>query len=135
MTQKYGYDPTYTWREDRTHYGIDYAPPATIRLDERYVWAAADGIVIISADNEPVGFPGVVDGYWGRYIEIEHVGGLRTGYAHLARRYREVGNRVQQGDVIGIAGNTGRTTGPHLHFQLLLNNRRVTPLPYMREMP
>ena len=86
--------------------------------------AAADGGVVVSLENAQ-------DGAWGQYIEVEHVEGYRTGYAHLSRRLLEVGDSIAQGHVLALSGNTGRTTGPHLHCQLLQGGQRIDPTPYM----
>jgi len=98
----------------RMHQGIDFAaPPGTP------VYAAGDGVV------EKAGWSG---GY-GKYIRIRHGGGFKTAYAHLRRFAGGVaeGTRVKQRQVIGYIGSTGRATGPHLHYEVIQNNRQVDP--------
>jgi len=98
----------------RMHQGIDFAaPPGTP------VYAAGDGVI------EKAGWSG---GY-GKYIRIRHGGGYKTAYAHLRRFASGVaeGTRVKQRQVIGYIGATGRATGPHLHYEVIQNNRQVNP--------
>jgi murein DD-endopeptidase len=66
----------------------------------------------------------------GNIIEIEHFGSktIHTRYLHLNKRHLGVGKTVARGQVIGTCGNTGRSTGPHLHFEVRVDNRPVPPL-------
>ena len=66
--------------------------------------------------------------YAGRYIEVEHPGHFKTRYLHLSQVQVQRGQRVSRGERIALSGNTGRSTGPHLHFELHVNNRPVDPL-------
>lgn len=99
------------------HEGVDLVAPTGTP-----VHAAADGIV---RGAEP-------KGRYGNWVEIEHSNGVSTVYGHLQGYARGVvaGAKVAQGDVIGYVGTTGRTTGPHVHFELLLNGRPVNPISY-----
>jgi murein DD-endopeptidase MepM/ murein hydrolase activator NlpD len=97
------------------HEGVDLvAAPGTP------IMAAADGIVV---GAEP-------KGRYGNWIEIAHEGKLATVYGHLSGFAPGIapGVRVEQGDIIGFTGSTGRTTGPHLHFELLVNGRPTNPI-------
>jgi murein DD-endopeptidase MepM/ murein hydrolase activator NlpD len=86
------------------------------------VYAAADGIVIGAAPN----------GGYGNWIRIDHQGKLATVYGHLSSFAPGIqeGARVSQGELIGFVGNTGRSTGAHLHFEILSNGKAVDPLAY-----
>jgi murein DD-endopeptidase MepM/ murein hydrolase activator NlpD len=86
------------------------------------VYAASDGIVIGAAPN----------GGYGNWIRIDHAGKTSTVYGHLSSFAPgiEEGARVSQGELIGFVGNTGRSTGSHLHFEILSNGRAVDPLAY-----
>jgi murein DD-endopeptidase MepM/ murein hydrolase activator NlpD len=86
------------------------------------VYAASDGIVIGAAPN----------GGYGNWIRIDHPGKTSTVYGHLSGFAPgiEEGARVSQGELIGFVGNTGRSTGAHLHFEILSNGRAVDPLAY-----
>jgi hypothetical protein len=67
---------------------------------------------------------------YGNYVRLDHGGGLETAYAHLSRYARglKVGDRVAQGDVIAYVGSTGRSTGAHLHYEIMVNGVQVNPL-------
>ncbi|PSB03558.1 peptidoglycan DD-metalloendopeptidase family protein [Merismopedia glauca] len=120
---------TYTWpvnavvtsgfgkRWGRLHAGIDLA--AAIGTPVR---AAAPGIVIRS---------GWVGGY-GNLVEIKHPNGSVTRYGHNSQLIVQVGQEVQQGDVISMSGNTGRSTGPHVHFEIRPDGKQaVNPMPLL----
>ncbi len=98
------------------HGGIDIR--ATIGTP---VLAAADGTIIKSA----------MEGNWGNLIIIKHDNGFETWYAHLKNFNLLESKLVKKGDVIGYVGMTGNTTGPHLHFEVKQNNKRVNPLDYI----
>lgn len=96
------------------HRGIDFAvPPGTP------IMASADGKVINSEYY----------GTYGNYIELEHENGYKTVYAHNSKLMVKTGETVKRGDVIAISGNTGLSTGPHLHFEIKYNNQLVDPYP------
>ena len=82
------------------------------------VYASKAGTVIISQKSSS----------YGNYIVISHGSGNTTLYAHLSSRKVSVGDVVQQGQVIGITGSTGHSTGPHLHFEITENGVRINPL-------
>ena len=76
------------------------------------IFAAADGVVILAKGN------GAYNGGYGNYIVIDHPNGTQTLYAHLSKVSVAVGDTVAKGEIIGKSGNTGRSTGPHLHFEV-----------------
>lgn len=82
------------------------------------IYAAKAGTVIVSQSHSS----------YGQYVVISHGSGNTTLYAHMSTRKVNVGQYVNQGDVIGITGSTGVSTGPHLHFEVVENGRRVNPL-------
>jgi murein DD-endopeptidase MepM/ murein hydrolase activator NlpD len=98
------------------HPGIDIGVPVGTPIA-----AAAAGTVIIV---------GWVSGY-GNYISIDHGGGISTGYGHLDTFLVAVGQSVQRGQTIGTSGNTGRSTGPHLIFEVRRNGKPVDPNPFL----
>lgn len=86
------------------------------------IYAAADGTVI-EADRSPS---------HGNNVLIAHSNGLRTHYSHMSKIRTTVGTKVKKGDVIGDLGSTGRSTGPHLHYEVIINGEHVDPSPYLR---
>ena len=97
------------------HRGIDFAAPSGTP-----VYAAGDGVVSFASRK----------GAYGNLIKIRHNKTYSTAYAHLkkfAKRVRR-GSRVKQGQVIGFVGTTGRSTGPHLHYEIFVNKKRTNPL-------
>ncbi len=99
------------------HPGIDFAGAAGTR-----VLAVADGIVSHAG----------TDGGYGRSIEVTHGNGYVTRYAHNAKLLVEPGQTVKRGDPIALMGSTGRSTGTHLHFEVLRDGSRVNPLSFVR---
>lgn len=98
----------------RMHRGTDFAAPSGTP-----VYAAADGTVAAAR----------VERGYGRIVRLSHGDGVETRYAHLSRFARGLGTgqRVRQGDVIGRVGSTGLSTGPHLHFEIVLGGQAVDP--------
>lgn len=92
--------------------------------------SADRGVTILCPSPGVVLFTGYSGGY-GRLIEVDHGFGVRTRYAHCSAIFVQEGDVVEQGQPIGTVGTTGRTTGPHLHFELLINGRQVDPLDYL----
>ena len=74
-------------------------------------------------------------GGYGNVVEISHGQGLLTRYAHMSRFEARVGQRVEAGTVIGAIGSTGRSTGPHLHFEVRVNGTAVNPRTFLELAP
>jgi murein DD-endopeptidase MepM/ murein hydrolase activator NlpD len=100
----------------RAHKGIDLAAPTGTP-----VYATADGVV---SRAEPFSS-------YGNYIQIEHGGELQTRFGHLSGFAVVAGQQVHKGDLIGFVGTTGRSTGPHLHYEVRVAGEAVDPRPYM----
>ena len=100
------------------HTGIDFA--GKYGAD---VVAVADGVVTWSGDRY---------GY-GIMVEINHGNGYATRYAHNSENLVDVGDEVRKGEIVAYMGETGRATGPNLHFEVLKNGRRVNPVNFIRE--
>jgi murein DD-endopeptidase MepM/ murein hydrolase activator NlpD len=103
----------------RTHKGIDVAMPVGTPLK-----AVMDGVV--SAAQSGSGSRS-----YGLYVIIEHSGGKSTLYAHMSKIMVKVGDNVTKGQIIGLSGNTGYSTGPHLHFELRVNGVQTNPAAYV----
>ena len=98
----------------KMHKGADFAAPRGTPI-----YAAGDGVIEKAGRN----------GSYGNYIRIRHNSKLKTAYAHLQKFKSGIraGSRVKQGQVIGYVGTTGRSTGPHLHYEVLINGKQVNP--------
>jgi murein DD-endopeptidase MepM/ murein hydrolase activator NlpD len=99
------------------HTGIDLAAPYGTR-----VTSAGDGVVVAVAHTR-VGY--------GNYVIVAHGGGIMTLYGHLAETDVKVGDRVARGQRVGLEGSSGLSTGPHLHFELRVNDQVTNPMPYL----
>lgn len=99
--------------EGPDHPGIDIAIPSG-----SYVRAAGDGVVS-EATDDPV---------YGLFVALEHANGYRTVYGHASQLLVAAGDSVRQNEVIALSGSTGRSSAPHLHFEILLNGLPVDPL-------
>lgn len=99
----------------------------TFKTHRAIDFAADTGTPVETVGNGTVTFAGWSDTY-GNYIKIDHGGGFVTAYAHLSKMYVSKGARVKQGDLIGAVGSTGRSTGPHLHYEMYKNGTPVNPL-------
>jgi murein DD-endopeptidase MepM/ murein hydrolase activator NlpD len=97
---------------NKMHKGIDFAAPRGTPI-----YAAGDGVVEKAGPFSS----------YGNYVRIRHRSGLETAYAHMSRVACKSGTRVKQGSVIGYVGTTGRSTGPHLHYEILIGGKQVNP--------
>lgn len=118
VTSGFGYRKSPYTGVREMHEGLDIAA----RIHSKVV-APADGIVIRSGRNA---FLGVM-------IEIDHGYGVVSRYGHNSKNLVNVGDRVKRGQIIAYVGNTGRSTGPHLHYEVLLNGIPVNPMRYVFE--
>jgi murein DD-endopeptidase MepM/ murein hydrolase activator NlpD len=100
----------------RGHAGIDIAAPM--------------GAAVLSAQSGVVDLA-TRDGSYGIYVVIDHGGGLRTLYAHLSQLMVSPGQRIGRGELIGLVGSTGLSTGPHLHFEVRQNGGLSDPLAFL----
>ena len=118
LTSEYGLRVHPVLGGRRAHKGIDLASPTGTP-----VYAPADGMV------------GKAEWFssYGLYIQLEHGGEMQTRYGHLSRLNVAAGQFVRKGDLIGYVGSTGRSTGPHLHYEVRVAGEAVNPMPYMQE--
>jgi murein DD-endopeptidase MepM/ murein hydrolase activator NlpD len=91
---------------------------------------AAWGAPVISGASGKVTFVGWQNGY-GQLVVVDHGGGLTTRYGHLSHIDVELNETVRRGQLLGKVGSTGRSTGPHLHYEVRINDEAVDPLPYL----
>ncbi len=117
VSSPYGYRASPFSGRRSFHYGIDIAS-----REEEAIRAIASGVVVYS---------GKQSGY-GNLIEIDHGNGYTTRYAHHKQAFVSKGTTVRKGDVIALIGSEGRSTGPHLHLEVLHDNRHINPLEFIK---
>jgi murein DD-endopeptidase MepM/ murein hydrolase activator NlpD len=100
------------------HAGIDLAGPIGTPI-----YATADATVGRSEYNS---------GGYGNLVELEHGHGIQTRYGHLSKSLVSAGQRVKRGDMIGLMGSTGRSTGSHLHYEVRIDGKAVNPVPFLQ---
>jgi murein DD-endopeptidase MepM/ murein hydrolase activator NlpD len=120
ITSSYGYRRDPFTGAAAMHSGLDFRGPM--------------GAPIYAAAKGKVTFVGRKSGY-GNVVEVSHGNGLMTRYAHMSKFAAKTGQSVAAGDVIGAIGSTGRSTGPHLHFEVRINGRAVNPRPFLESAP
>ena len=100
---------------NKMHKGVDFAAPKGTPI-----YAGGNGVIEYVGNN----------GGYGKYIRIRHNNNYKTAYAHLSGYNKKIskGVRVNQGDIIGYVGNTGNSTGPHLHYEIILNGKQINPM-------
>ena len=115
LTSPFGYRRHPLLKTLRLHSGVDFGGPI--------------GTPIMASGNGTIEVAGREGGY-GNYVRIRHANGYKTAYGHMLRFAEGVakGVKVRQGQVIGYLGNTGLSTGPHLHYEVLVNSRFTNPL-------
>jgi len=114
MASGFGYRTDPFTKKRRFHYGMDFTAKKGIPI-----YATGNG-VIKRADNRSSGY--------GKHIRIDHGFGYVSLYAHLSKYNVRRGQKVKRGDIIGYVGNTGRSVGPHLHYEIFKNNKKINPL-------
>ena len=120
-TSKYGMRIHPVSGEEKMHYGIDYAA----KLNEP-IFAIADGVVDFIGDK----------GDFGKYIRLSHANNVKSAYAHLNKFSENLvrGSLVNQSDIIGFTGQTGLSTGTHLHYEIIVNEKRINPNKFDEEI-
>jgi murein DD-endopeptidase MepM/ murein hydrolase activator NlpD len=101
---------------------FEFHPGQDIRADR--------GTPVVVAANGTVVFAGTQSGY-GQMVEVSHGDGLTTRYAHLSKLEVTVGQEMARGQLVGLVGSTGRSTGPHLHYEVRINGESVNPRAYL----
>jgi murein DD-endopeptidase MepM/ murein hydrolase activator NlpD len=117
ITSRFGVRTDPFRRRPAMHTGIDFRAPSGQPA------RATAGGKVISAGYE---------GGYGNMVEIDHGGGITTRFAHLSKIIAKKGQTIAKGDVVGNTGNTGRSTGPHLHYEIRVNGRAIDPMNFIR---
>ncbi len=110
----YGYRKDPFTKKPRMHWGMDFTAPRGTPI-----YATGDGIVK-RADNRAAGF--------GNHVRIDHGFGYVSLYAHMSKYKVKRGQKVKRGEIIGYVGNTGRSAGPHLHYEIFKDGKKINPL-------
>ena len=100
------------------HPGLDIAVPSG-----SYIWSAGDGVVAEVGE----------DAVYGRFVVIDHGSGVRTLYGHTSETFVERGEEVHARQVVALSGSTGRSTAPHLHFEVIVEGKPVDPLGFVEQ--
>ncbi|MDG0817118.1 M23 family metallopeptidase [Bdellovibrio svalbardensis] len=116
LTSRFGYRSSPFSGKSVLHAGLDIAA-----APGSPVYAPADGVVTFASYDE---------GY-GKLVSVDHGYGVSTRFGHMSQIYVQVGQRVNKWDVLGAVGNTGRSTGPHLHYEVRINGTPVDPINYI----
>ena len=114
MASGYGYRKDPFTKKRRFHWGMDFTAKKGTPI-----YATGNGL-IKRADNRSSGY--------GKHIRLDHGFGYVSLYAHLSKYIARRGQTVKRGDIIGYVGNTGRSVGPHLHYEIFKDNKRINPL-------
>lgn len=116
LSSRFGYRYHPVLRRRKLHNGLDIAVPTGSP-----VYAADSGVVLVSGWR----------GGYGYYVAIDHGNGVSTAYGHNSRLLVQAGETVIRGQKIALAGSTGLSTGPHIHFEVRLNGQPTDPMPYL----
>jgi murein DD-endopeptidase MepM/ murein hydrolase activator NlpD len=117
MTSGYGYREHPIYKQRIFHYGVDFEVP-----ENTPVVATADGVVEFVRES-PTGY--------GRLLTLRHAHDFRTAYAHLNEQLVAPGQIVRKGDVVALSGNSGTSTGPHLHYEIIYQGAPVNPVSFV----
>lgn len=117
MASGYGYRIHPIYKVRKLHTGMDFSAPIGTPI-----YATGDGVV---SNNEKIGGSG-----YGNYVVINHGYGYQTLYGHMSKITVRKGQKVKRGEVIGYVGNTGTSTAPHLHYEVVRNGKKVNPINY-----
>lgn len=112
VSSEFGYRVSPITGKYGLHDGVDLAAPMGTEI-----YAALDGTVIASVEDEEIGY----------YVKIDHGNGVVTAYGHCSKLIAKEGDKVKKGDVIALVGSTGRSTGPHTHFEVRVDGTKINP--------
>jgi murein DD-endopeptidase MepM/ murein hydrolase activator NlpD len=117
VTSRFGLRKDPFRRKPAMHSGIDFRGPVGSP-----VYTTAPGVIVKAGRH----------GGYGKLVEVRHENGVTTRYAHLSMIAVRAGQKVKRGDMIGKLGNTGRSTGPHLHYETRVGGRAIDPLKFWK---
>lgn len=117
ISSHYGYRTDPFYKVQKLHSGIDFAGPMGT-----HIYCTGDGVV------ERVVSAGGAGGGYGNYVLVNHGYGYKTRYAHLSKAHVKVGQKVKRGEYIADMGNSGKSTAPHLHYEVIKNDKAINPI-------
>jgi murein DD-endopeptidase MepM/ murein hydrolase activator NlpD len=117
ISSRYGFRTDPLTKRTMRHYGLDFAGPIRTKI-----YSTAPGIIKFAGKK----------GNYGKLIEIDHGFKISTRYAHLSKIKVKKGDAVKRGDLIGYQGNTGRSSGPHLHYEVKFDNKNYNPEKFIK---
>lgn len=115
---------TFGFRKDPINYSTQFHKGLDFTSQDKNIYATANGIVEFSQSNDV--------GQYGKIIKIGHSFGFKSAYAHLSQVLVNEGDFVKKGDVIGIIGDSGRSTGTHLHYEVSYLNKNLDPINFVK---
>jgi murein DD-endopeptidase MepM/ murein hydrolase activator NlpD len=119
ITSDYGNARIFNGSLKSFHSGTDFRAPTGTPLK-----AVNDGVVVVASNRY----------YSGNAVIIDHGEGIYSSYSHLSKISVKVGQKVKQGEILGLSGATGRVTGPHLHFSFIVDSKKIDPLDFMNKI-
>jgi murein DD-endopeptidase MepM/ murein hydrolase activator NlpD len=118
MASGYGYRIHPIYKVRKMHTGMDFSAPIGTPI-----YATGDGTISDDNGNDKVGGHG-----YGKYVVIDHGYGYKTLYGHMSKIDVRPGEKIKRGDLIGYIGNTGASTAPHLHYEVIKNGEKINPI-------
>ena len=119
ITSNYGNARVFNGSLKSFHSGTDFRAPTGTKLR-----AVNDGVVVVASNRY----------YSGNAVIIDHGEGIYSSYSHLSKIGVKVGQKVKRAEVIGLSGATGRVTGPHLHFSIIIESKKIDPLDFIERI-
>jgi len=119
ITSQYGNARIFNGSLKSFHSGTDFRAPIGSPI-----YATNDGVVVANTKRY----------YSGNAVIIDHGEGIYSSYSHMSRIDVKVGQHVEQGEKLGLSGSTGRVTGPHLHFGIVLDSKKIDPLDFIKKV-
>lgn len=116
LASGFGYRIHPIYKVRKMHWGMDFTAPTGTPI-----YATGDGVVSTRTNSR---------GGYGNHVVIDHGYGYETMYAHMSKFNVSRGQRVKRGDIIGYVGSTGRSTGPHLHYEVMKDGEKINPANY-----
>ena len=119
ITSAYGSARTFNGSLKSFHSGTDFRAPTGTNLK-----AVNDGVVVVASKRY----------YSGNAVIVDHGEGIYSSYSHLSKILVKKGQRVKQKEILGLSGATGRVTGPHLHFSIIIGSKKIDPLDFIEKI-